>query len=259
MPLSRYNTGKFPHLKTPELSNRQREEFMRRLNIETDEMKEDFTGLVGTTLINLIGKDITVETLRATLTNLNGRNGNKIIEELEGKTNINDAFMVFSKFWSFFQYDILSSIIKGFCHDLKPELDEYTLSLKRYCQRRVCEVPSGSGGKEPEEEKIMQIKVDETFNAEITRIDMGNLKVLGSKLGKLLGTSLLIIDIIPGCIIISFKCLHEFDVIFPLCAKQEKELSEVGVTRIYSKEEEYFRYSSPSMKTNVQLSEIGSK
>ena len=121
---------------------------MRRLNIETDEMKENFTGLVGTTLINLIGKGITVKTLRATLTNLNGRNRNKITEKLKGETDINEAFMVFSQFWSFFQYDILSSIIKGFCHDLKPQLDEYTSSLKLYCERRVCEVPNGSGGQE---------------------------------------------------------------------------------------------------------------
>ncbi len=247
------NVGNFPHLKTPELSDTQREEFIRRLNIETDEMKEDFTVLVGTTLINLIGKGITVKNLSATLTNLNRRNGNKIIEELEGKIDINDAFMVFSKFWSFFEYDILSSIIKCFSKDLKPELDEYTSSLKCYCERRVCEIPIDSGGKESEEENILYIQVDETFNAEITRIKLENLKVLGSKLGKLLGTSLLWIDIINGSIIISFKCLHEFNAIFPLCAKQEEELQKIGVTRIYSKYQEYFRHSPPTIETGLFL------
>ncbi len=70
-------------MKTTELSGTQREEFIRRLNIETDEMKEDFTALVGTTLT---GKGTTVKTLRSTLTNLNGRDGNKITEELNGMT-----------------------------------------------------------------------------------------------------------------------------------------------------------------------------
>ncbi len=244
-------TGKFPYLKTPKLSDTKREELLRRLNIETDEMKEDFTALIATTLINLIGKGITVKNLRATLTNLNGRDGNKMTEKLKGETDINEAFMVFSKFWSFFQYDILRSIIKGFCQDLKPQLEEYSSSLKRYCERRVCEVPSVSGGKESEDEKIMHIQVDETFNAEITRIKLENLEVLGSKLGKLLGTSLLIIDIVPGCIIISFKCLHEFDVIFPLCAKQEEELQKIGVSRIYSKYQDYFGHSTPLAETGL--------
>ncbi len=220
--------------------------------METDEMKRKFTVLVGATLYNLIGKGITVKTLRATLTNLNGRDGNKITEELKGETDINEAFMVFSQFWSFFEYDILSIIIESFCrHDLKPQLDEYTSSLNEYCKRRVCEVPNGSGGKEPEEEKILHIQVDETFNAEITRMKLEDLRVLRKSLGKILGTGLLSIDIIPGSIIISFKCLHEFDVIFPLCDKQKEELREIGVKRIYSKNEEYFQHSPPSTETGL--------
>ncbi len=214
-------------------------------------MKRKFTVLVGTTLDKLIGKGTTVKTLRSTLTNLNGRDGNKITEELKGILDINDAFMVFSKFWAFFEYDILSTIIESFCHDLKPQLDEYTSSLKEYCKRRVCEVPNGSGGKESEEENILLIQVDATFNAEITRIKLENLKVLGSKLGKVLGTSLLCIDIISGSIIISFKCLHEFDVIFPLCAKQEEELQKIGVTRIYSKNQEYLQHSTSLAETGL--------
>ena len=185
-------------------------------------MKREFTVLVGTTLDKLIGKGTTVKTLRATLTNLNGRDGNKITEKLIGMTDINDAFMVFSKFWSFLEYDILSIIIESFCrHDLKPQLDEYTSLLNEYRKRRVCEVPKGSGGKESEEEKFLHIQVNET---EITRMKLEDLKVLRSRLGEILGTSLLSIDIISGSIIISSKCLHEFDVIFH---KQKEELREI--------------------------------
>ena len=229
---------------------------MRRLNIETDDMKNKFTVLVGITLEKLIGKGTAVKTLKATLKNLHGRNENKITEELEGITDINDAFMVFGDFWSFFQYDILSAIIESFCRDSISTLDEYTSSLKNYCERRVCEVPNGSGGKESGEEKNLYIQVDATFGVEITRIKLENLTKLASELGKLLGTGLLFIDMIDGSIIISFKCLHEFSVIFPLCAKQEEKLQEIGVTKIYSKEKEYFRYSTPSTRTGVQLSGI---
>ncbi len=252
-PLPCYNSGKFPYLKTPKLSDTKREEFIRRLNIETKDMKKKFTVLVGTTLNKLIGNCTTVKNLRATLTNLNGRDGNKITEKLEviTDTDINEAFIVFSDFWSFFEYDILSCIIESFCQDLISTLGEYTSSLKRYCERRICDVPNGSGVNESEEENNLHIQVGKTFYAEITRIKLENLKELGSELGILLGTSLLIIDIINGSIIISFKCLHEFNVIFPLSAKQEEELHEIGVTRIYSKHKEYFRYSPP--ETDVQL------
>ncbi len=107
--------------------------------MKTDDMKKKFAILVGTTLINLIGKGTTVKTLRATLTNLNRR---EIAEELKGTTDINDAFMLLSKFWSFLDYDILSIFIKSLCSDLKPELNEYTSSLREYCERRVYEVPA---------------------------------------------------------------------------------------------------------------------
>ncbi len=154
-------------------------------------MKKKFAILVGTTLINLIGKGITVETLRATLKKRNRRHGDKITEELIGLTDINDAFMVFSKFWSFFDYNILSLVIESLCSDLKPRLNEYTSSLREYCKRRVCEVPAADG-----EEQISHFQVDETFASEITRVKFENLKVLGSILGKLLGTNLLIIELI---------------------------------------------------------------
>ncbi len=158
-------------------------------------MKKKFTVLVGITLVELIEKGTAVKTLKATLKNLHGRNENRITEELEGITDINDAFMVFGDFWSFFQYDILSAIIESFCRDSISTLDEYTSSLKNYCERRVCEFPNGSGNKE---EKNLYIQVDATFGVEITRIKLENVTKLASELGKLLGTGLLFIDMIDG-------------------------------------------------------------
>ena len=213
-----------------------------------------FAILVGRTLVNVIEKNTSVVNLRVLLSNLNGRNRNKLTEELIGITDINEAFLALNQFWSFFEYDILSCIIEGFCIDLKPELDEYNSSLKEYCKRRVCEVPGGSVcSKEIEAEKILYIQVDKSFAAEIERIKMEELQDLESKLGLLLGTSFLYIEMIKGSIVIAFKCLHEFDVIFPLSAKQEEELQKIGVTRIYSKEQEYFRYSLPPSEEGLQL------
>ena len=230
------------------------QKFKRRLKIETDNMITQFTVLVGKTLLNIIEKKTSVKILRATLTNLNERNGNKLTEELKEITDIDEAFIVLKKFWSFLKYNILTCIIQTFCSELQPELDKYTSSLKEYCKRRVHEVADGSGcSKESEEEKILYIRVDESFSDEIRRIKIENLTDLESKLELLLGTSLLYLEMMEGSIIISFKCLHEFDVIFPLSAKQEKELQKIGVSKIYSKNQEYFRHSPPLAETGLYI------
>ncbi len=53
-----------------------------------------------------------------------------------------------------------------------------------------------------------------------------------------------------NCIILTFYSLHELDVLFPLSSKQEEELQEIGVVRIYSEEQEYYQQSSPCTTKN---------
>ena len=215
-------------------------------------MITQFAVLVGKTLVNILEKKTSVKTLSTTLGNLNERNGNKLTKKLEKTTNMDKAFRVLKPFWSFFEYNILICIIQTFCSELQPELDRYNSLLKEYCERRVCEVPDGSGcSKELEEEKILHIRVDKSFSDEIKRMKLKDLTDLESKLAGLLGTSLLYLRMMEGSIIISFKCLHEFDMIFPLCAKQEEGLQKIGVTRIYSKNQEYFRHSPPLAETGL--------
>ena len=207
---------------------------------------------MGRTLVSILEKKTSVKTLRTTLTNLNGRNGNKLTEQLQKISDMDEAFFELTQFWSFFEYNILTCIIQTFSSELQPELDRYNSLLTEYCKRRVYEVPDGSGcGKESEEEKILYIRIDKSFSEEIKRVRIEDLTDLESNIGLLLGTSLLYLDIMEGSIIISFKCLHELDVIFPLCAKQEEELKELGVTRIYSTNHEYFRHSTPLTETGL--------
>ena len=221
-----------------------------RLKIETNNMITQFTVLVGKTLVSILEKKTSVKTLRTTLTNLNGRNGNKLTEQLQKISDMDEAFFELTQFWSFFEYNILTCIIQTFSSELQPELDRYTSLLKEYCKRRIHEVPDDSGcSEESEEEKILYIRIDKSFSDEIKRIKIEDLTDLESNIGLLLGTNLLYLEIMEGSIIISFKCLHEFDVIFPLCPKQEEELKKIGVTGIYSKNHEYFRHSLPLTET----------
>ncbi len=65
---------------------------------------------------------------------------------------------------------------------------------------------------------------------------MVDLKYIDDNLGNILETELSILNIEEGSIILIFHCLHELDVLFPLSNKQEEELQEIGVVRIYSEE-----------------------
>ncbi len=240
---------KFPYLNTPDLSVAQREKLKRRLKKETNKMIERFAILIGRTLSSLRKHDVSIGELKALLKNLNGHKKNKLTNRLKKVTVISKAFDVLYDFWSFFDYKILGAIITSFCFDLKPDLDEYVLKFKEYCNRRVCEVPDDSYStklSKSEEKKKLHIQIDQNFVDEIKKLKMKDLKDLSDILEDILDTHLRILEIKDGSIILTFHCLHEPDVLFPLSKRQEEKLQEIGVTRIYTGEREYHRYSPPS-------------
>ncbi len=182
------------------------------------------------------------------LKNLNSHKKNKLASKIKKVTVISDAFDVLYDFWSFFDYKILEAIITSFCFDLKSDLDEYVLKFKEYCNRRVCEVPDDSYSTKlsnSEDKKKLHIQIDQNFVDEIKKLKMKDLKDLSDILENILDVHLRILKIEDGSIILTFYSLHEFDVIFPLSRKQDKKLHEIGVTRIYAGDQEYYKYSPP--------------
>ncbi len=145
----------------------ERKRLIRRLQSETVDMKIKFAILVCRTMKHLKEKEIIVEDLIVLLATLNERDGNKITKKLRKKSDMNKAFLALNEFWSFFECDILSSIIVSFCSELKTELEEYISSLKKYCKRRICEVPSDScisrEVSKSEETKKLYIKIDNFY------------------------------------------------------------------------------------------------
>ncbi len=227
---------------------------MRRLKNETDEMKERFAVLMGRTLRSLNTREVSIGELKALLKQLNAPKKSKLSNKLKKVTDINKAFQVLSNFWSFFDYKILKNIIRSFCFDLNQDFEEYVSKFKEYCNRRVCEVPDDSYStklSKSEEKKKLHIQIDQTFMNELKRIKMVDLKDLTDILGKILDTDLRIVKINDGSIILTFHCLHELDVLFPLSNKQKEELQEIGVRRIYSEEKEYYRSSPLPTKKGI--------
>ncbi len=243
----------FPFLKTPNLTDAKREKLMRRLKSETNEMKEKFAVLIDRTLFSLKKHEVSMGELKASLKQLNVPGKNKLSNKLKKITDIGKAFEVLHRFWSFFDYEILGVIIKKFCFDIYQDFEEYVSKFKKYCNRRVCEVPDDSYStklSKSEEKKNLHIQIDQTFINELERLKMLDLKDITDTLGKILDSDLRILKI-RDSIILTFHCLHELDVLFPLSSKQEEELQEIGVRRIYSEEKEYCQYSLLSNKKGI--------
>ena len=112
-------------------------------------------------------------------------------------------------YWSFFNYELLASIITCFCKEthLIAELDDYVSEFKVYCQRRVSEVPSGSlSGKQTDKQSmsIFKVKMDDTFHIQETNLEQ--LKSIQYKLQKVLNMNpLLLVDVEGGCIELTFR------------------------------------------------------
>ena len=144
-------------------------------------------------------------------------------------------------------------IIKKFCFDINQDFEEYVSKFKKYCNRRVCEVPDGSFStklSESEEKKKLHIQIHKTFINELEKpLEMVDLKYLIGTLKKILNTDLRILKL-GDSVVLTFHCLYELDVLFPLSSKQEEELQKIGVVRIYSEEQEYYPQSLPCATKN---------
>ena len=176
--LHNYNiTGKksrFPYLKTPDLSDAQREKLKRRLKNETDEMKKSFSILIERTLLSLKKHEVSIGELKSLLKQLNAPKKNKLSNLLMKVTDISKAFEVLNCFWSYFDFKILGVIIiMSFCYDINQDFEEYVSKFKEYCNHRVCEVPDDSYStklSKSEQKKNLHIQIDQLFIDEVEKL-----------------------------------------------------------------------------------------
>ncbi len=148
-----YVSERFPNLNLLSLSEEDKDEILARLATKSKKMKYKFASLVGKTMEGLEKNYRTVKDLIVVLEECDtlDRGDNRLIknlEELIKEGDIKDAFRVLHKYWSYFDYELLSTIINTWCDDLIPRLDEYISAFVNYCELRVCEVPSDSCGRE---------------------------------------------------------------------------------------------------------------
>ena len=226
---------KFPLLKKKinDLSKDEKDELLLRLNHESKAILDSFAQLVTRTQMYLRHSEATTEDLKKLLIE-------REMKELVGQIESTDTIpMILSKikqgnYWSFFNYELLASIITCFCREthLIAELEEYVSEFKVYCQRRVSEVPSGSlSGEQSDKQSssTFKVKMDDTFRIQETNLEQ--LKSIQYKLQKVLNMNpLLLVDVEGGCIELTFRYFENaMAKLLPLREAEKIALSKIGV------------------------------
>ena len=224
---------KFPYLKAEMLTDQQGQDLKAQLTYESQEIKKKYAILVGNTIESLQNRNITVGHLIVTMKDSHAKT---IVKRMEKETSgdLIKALHIISEYWSFFDYDLLSIIIKGHCgkdSNLQSSLSSYESEFKKYCQRRLCEIPADTlGAKMDGDHQYFTIKLDDTAK-NITEVTGFDIKVQNKRLTSILGTNVCLKDFKDGCIEFVYIAADED---FTINDQQKKKLSEIGVKKIYS-------------------------
>ena len=128
-------------------------------------------------------------------------------------------------YWSFFNYELLKTIIKCFGGpQLRAELDEYISKFKVYCKRRVSEVPRDSltgGHTHKQSGSIFKVKMDKIFDITLEKI-----KEIQDQLYLILNkTPLLLANVEDGCIELTFRYFR----LLPLTEVEKAAIDRIGL------------------------------
>lgn len=188
--------AQFPYLNTESLTPDQKSQLIGRLEFESDEMKEEFIALVTETSISLEGNNVNPNHVFLILSGFG-------IPGLSKREAISINISKIYNSCSFFNYAIIKTIIDQLGDDTdKERLFTYEEKFKKYCQRRICEIPTGVFKSDLEAKVTLHVKTDKNFN-----VPADDIHSLGSKLSNLLNTTLLLLDVKDGCVELYFDCL----------------------------------------------------
>ena len=206
------------------LTVEERDELLHHLTKQSEDIRSSFAILVARTLTHLLQSDITAKALEMLI----AEHG---LEELADQIDSTDTISSIikkarkGKYWSFFNYELVASIIK-FCKktELTEELEDYVSEFEVYCQHRVSEVPRGSLNGNQTNNHCFKVKLDDVLSK---NIDLNRVKKIQHKLQEILKMKpLQLVDIKGGCIELTFRYFNKTK-LFCLSEAQKIALSEV--------------------------------
>ena len=226
-----------PYLKTPELSDEARKNFIGRLLQKTEDMEHLFAEMMFKARKTLEAKNIPLKDLLAVLTPIKSatvQTKDTIRKswraELTTATDIADVFTVLEPFVSFFNHEIIEQVIKCFgSEDDRQRLVHYKQKFTEFCILSVCECPNDIYGTKTEKDGIVTVKLGDDFQ----QYTLKAMNKFRHKLCNILGVSeydLRLIHVEDGCTQLHFAVYLELLVeLFPLSEEQKAKLNEEGV------------------------------
>ena len=221
-----------------QLSSREKEELKERLHDDVRKMKRLFGRLVTKTR-NSVEERVPVQTFATSILALSAyepapeERDQSLLDEhreeiLKAKT-ISEIFNILCAYWNYLSYEILDYIIELYgISDINKELLSYSEELRKFCERRIFELPmpeSGNGcdNLSRQEKFAVKLNVREGIKCE----DIGRIK---GRIAKILGVNpaaLIIHRVDAGCVQLTFL-IPRFvaQEILPLSDEQKSALSE---------------------------------
>ena len=225
---------------------------MGRLKLESDEIRRRFALVVDRARKSLEKQRLMSEELAILIKHAYGEQ-NELYEIFERNKTIKELFLVLFHHWSFFDYELLRLIINGSCTELCGEMEDYIEEFKKYCQRRLCEIPVDVHETRPNDTNKLYVKCDETFD----KITLEEAKELELKLSKLLDTELYLLRVEKGCVQLVFRSLCDLSMKFPLSQLQKEQLSEMKILRLFHEDKiQYDRQTCTSESDKIPEDEL---
>ena len=130
---------------------------------------------------------------------------------LKDCTCSHDVFDKLSRFFSFFDYDVIKLLSHKLGSDtIKRKLNSYKKKFQDFSKNRICECPSDIFGDRDQAEKVYVLKTDKSFST-LTGDDIEKLKY---EMNKILRHKFLrFLDVEEGCVKVTFRTIEQQDTI----------------------------------------------
>ena len=223
----------FPYLDYSSLTGNERLVLEAKLLDDTKRMVRLFADTELAIISSLESKNVSVSNLKTYAGNFVRMLGSdEDIDRLERSVNMGDVFFALHRFKSFFNYEVVESIVKQFGSDEDRQLmGEYVSQFNKFCERNVFEVPPNIfHDSEPK-------PGDKMFSVKLTkegRALLGDVVAMRKKIADILNIEVVALQlccITDGCICLMFL-ISAFvaEKIFPLSESQISSLSKIDVT-----------------------------